>query len=108
VGISMVETLLARRGQFHQNILSAHTSQYDPSFQSAVAGMAQSLKASGIGAAEATKMAYSRIYGAMQAQSSMLAYIDTIWVFAVITALMVPLAFVMKRAKKGGPAAPVH
>ena len=53
-------------------------------------------------------MAYSRIYGAMQAQASMLAYIDTIWVFAITAALMVPLAFVMKRAAKGGPAAPVH
>jgi hypothetical protein len=53
-------------------------------------------------------MAYSQVYGAMQAQASMLAYIDTIWVFTAAAALMVPLAFLMKRAKKGGPAAPVH
>jgi len=107
-GISIVETLLARRGQYHQSVLSAHTSQYDPSFTSAVAGMANALKASGVGAAEATKMAYERIYGAMQAQSSMIAYLDTIWVFAILAALMVPLPLLMKRAKKGGPAAPVH
>ena len=108
VGISLVTTLLARRGQVHQSYLAQHTSRYDPAFQSAVSGMAQSLKASGIGAAEATKMAYSRIYGAMQAQSSMLAYIDTIWVFAIITALMVPLAFVMKRGTKVAARRPVH
>jgi hypothetical protein len=53
-------------------------------------------------------MAYDRIYGAMQAQASMLAYLDTIWIFAIAAALMVPLAFLMKPAKKGGPAAPVH
>ncbi len=108
VGISMVETLLARRGQYHQSVLAAHTSQYDPSFTSAVAGMTQALKASGVGAAEAAKMAYARIYGAMQAQASMIAYLDTIWVFAIIAGLMAPLPFLMKRAKKGGPAAPVH
>ncbi len=108
VGISVVTMLLARRGQFHQNILAAHTSKFDPAFQSAVSGMAQSLRASGVGAVEATQMAYDRIYGAMQAQASMLAYIDTIWVFAIAAALMAPLAFLMKRAKKGGPAAPVH
>ena len=108
VGISLVVTLLARRGQVHQANMAGHTGNFDPAFQSRVAGIAQAMKASGIGAAEATKMAYARVYGAMQAQASMLAYIDTIWVFAIIAALMVPLAFLMKRAKKGGPAAPVH
>ncbi len=106
VGISIVTTLLARRGQFHQNVLAAHTSKFDPAFQSAVAGMAQTLRASGAGAAEATQMAYSRIYGAMQAQASMLAYIDTIWLFAIAAILMAPLAFLMRRSKPGsGPAA---
>jgi DHA2 family multidrug resistance protein len=106
VGISVVTTLLARRGQVHQNVLAAHTSKFDPAFQSTVAGMAQALRASGVGAAEATQKAYSQLYGAMQAQASMLAYIDTIRVFAVITFLIVPLAFLMRRAKPGtGPGA---
>ena len=106
IGISLVTTLLARRGQFHQNRLAAHTSNYDPAFQAAVQGMTQALKASGIGAVEATQMAYNRIYGALQAQASMLAYIDTIWIFAILAILMAPLAFVMRRAKPGtGPAA---
>ncbi len=105
VGISLVTTLLARRGQFHQSILASHTSKFDPAFQSAVAGMSQSLRASGVGAVEATQMAYNRIYGAMQAQASMLAYIDTIWIFAIAALLMAPLAFLMRRAKPGGPAA---
>ena len=36
----------------------------------------------------------------------MLAYLDTIWIFAIAAALMVPLAFLMRRAKPGsGPAA---
>ncbi|HEV1286795.1 MAG TPA: DHA2 family efflux MFS transporter permease subunit [Bryobacteraceae bacterium] len=106
VGISLVTTLLARRGQVHQSYMAAHTSRYDPAFQAAVSGMAQSLKASGVQAAQATQMAYDRIYGAMQAQASMLAYLDTLWIFAIAAALMAPLAFLMKRAKPGsGPAA---
>ncbi len=106
VGISVVTTLLARRGQFHQNRLAAHTSNFDPGFQAAVAGMAQALKASGVQATQATQMAYDRIYGALQAQASMLAYLDTIWIFAILAVLMVPLAFLMRRAKPGsGPAA---
>jgi len=106
VGISLVTTMLSRRGQVHQSYMAAHTSKYDPAFQSAVAGIAQSLKASGVQAAQATQMAYDRIYGSMQAQASMLAYLDTIWLFAILAGLMVPLAFLMRRAKPGtGPAA---
>ncbi len=53
-------------------------------------------------------MAYDRVYGALQAQASMLAYIDTIYIFAIAAILMAPLAFLMKRPKPGtGPAA-VH
>jgi DHA2 family multidrug resistance protein len=106
VGISLVTTLLARRGQFHQDRLAAHTSTYDPAFQSAVAGLTQTFKSAGYDAAHAMQMAYDRVYGAMQAQASMLAYLDTIWIFAIAAALMAPLAFLMKRPTKGaGPAA---
>jgi MFS transporter, DHA2 family, multidrug resistance protein len=108
IGISLVTTLLARRGQFHQNRLAAHTSTYDPAFHSAVANLAQSFQSAGFDAVQATQMAYNRIYGALQAQASMLAYIDTIWIFAIAAALMAPLAFLMRRPVKGGPAAPVH
>jgi DHA2 family multidrug resistance protein len=108
VGISIVTTLLARRGQVHQNVMSAHTSRFDPAFQQTVANMAAALKASGVQAATATQMAYSRVYGTMQAQASMLAYIDAIWVFAIAAAVMVPLAFLMRPAKHGSAAAPMH
>jgi len=106
VGISLVTTLLARRGQFHQNRLAAHTSIYDPAFQAAVSNLAQAFKAAGYDAVQATQMAYDRVYGALQAQASMLAYLDTIWIFAIAAALMAPLAFLMRRSKPGaGPAA---
>jgi len=108
VGISLVTTMLARRGQFHQDRLIAHTSKFDPAFQQQVSGMSKSFMASGMDALQATQMAYARVYGLLQSQASMLAYIDTIWVFAIAAILMVPLAFLMKRGKKGGPAAPVH
>jgi MFS transporter, DHA2 family, multidrug resistance protein len=108
VGISLVTTMLARRGQVHQSVMASHTGQFDPAFQARVSNMAEAFKASGIQAAQATQMAYGKVYGAMQDQASMLAYIDTIWIFAIAALLMVPLAFLMKRPKPGGPAAPVH
>src|SRR5580700_6618371 len=58
VGISLVTTLLARRGQFHQNRLAAHTSTYDPAFQTAVSNLAKSFQAAGYDAVHSTQMAY--------------------------------------------------
>jgi DHA2 family multidrug resistance protein len=106
IGISLVTTLLARRGQFHQNRLAAHTSAYDPAFQSSVSNLAKTFQSAGYDAVHSTQMAYDRIYGALQAQASMLAYLDTIWIFAIAAGLMAPLAFLMLRPKPGtGPAA---
>ena len=87
MGISLVTMLLARRGQFHQNRLAAHTSNYDPAFQSAIAEPgADPSRPPDTMRSQATQMAYDRVYGALQAQASMLAYVDTIWIFAIAAA----------------------
>ena len=42
----------------------------------------------------------------MQVQASWLAYIDTIWLYALACLAVVPLAFLMQKPKKGaGPGA---
>ena len=99
IGISLVETLLARRSQYHQSVLSAHTSSWDPAFHNQVTGLAQTLTTGGMDHVAATQMAYGRIYGLVQGQAAMLAYIDTIWVFGLLCVLVAPLAFLMKKNK---------
>ena len=54
-------------------------------------------------------MAYARIYGMLQAQAAWLAYIDTIWIYGLGCLAVVPLAFFMRRPKRGsGPAMGAH
>src|SRR3984885_9326776 len=43
VGTSMVTTMLARRAQFHQSILSYHTNNFDPAFRNQVSGLGRQL-----------------------------------------------------------------
>jgi MFS transporter, DHA2 family, multidrug resistance protein len=97
VGTSMVTTLLARRAQFHQSILSSHTTTFDPAFQNQVAGLSRQLVHSGISAADAQKHAYGMIYEGMQAQAQTLAYIDTYMVLAVGASIMFLLAFIVRK-----------
>jgi MFS transporter, DHA2 family, multidrug resistance protein len=108
IGISGLETILARRTQFHQNVLSAHTSQFDNAFQSSAAALTQSLTQAGYDAVTAGQVAYARLYAMMQVQAAWLAYIDTIWIYGLLCLSVVPLAFFMKRPKRGGRAGAMH
>ncbi len=109
IGIAGLEAILARRTQFHQSSLSAHTSGFDKAFQSTFSALTQTLTRAGYDAATAAQMAYAQIYQMLQGQAAWLAYIDTIWIYAFLCLVVAPLAFLMKRPKKGAaPAAGAH
>jgi DHA2 family multidrug resistance protein len=96
VGTSMVTTLLARRAQFHQSVLSYHTTSFDPAFQSQVTGLSQQLVHSGVSVADAQTRAYGLMYQSVLAQSQTLAYIDTYMVLAIGAGIMFLLAFIVR------------
>jgi DHA2 family multidrug resistance protein len=102
VGTSLVTTLIARRSQYHQEIIGGYARAGNPNFQNAVNGLAQRLNHSGMGAHEAKLAAYARIYQGIQAQAGSLAYIDTFMVLAVGAAIMFFLAFILKKNDPGG------
>jgi DHA2 family multidrug resistance protein len=106
IGIAVLETVIERRSQFHQNVLSSHMSQFDPAFRSNLDGMTRMFTSSGYDAATAAQMAYAKLYGLMQSQAAWLAYIDTIWIYGLACLAVVPLAFLMKRPKRDPSAAP--
>jgi DHA2 family multidrug resistance protein len=108
IGISLVENMLSSRSQFHQSVLSAHTGKFDIPFQSKVANMTQMFANGGMDHATAAKMAYARVYGMVQAQAAMLAYVDTIWIFAIVCLLVVPLSFLMKKSNTDRAPASLH
>jgi DHA2 family multidrug resistance protein len=102
VGTSLVTTLIARRAQFHQEILINYTRSDNPNFQNAFNGLSQRVAHSGLGTHEAQMQAYARLYQATQAQASSLAYIDTFMVLAVGAAIMFFLSFALKKNDPGG------
>jgi DHA2 family multidrug resistance protein len=98
-GISFVTTLLARRAQFHQNMLSNYTSEYNPTF----VRMAQTIKAGLISKSESayTAAIHSKaiIYRLMQQQAMTLSYIDAFWILGVMFILIIPLIFFLRDNK---------
>jgi MFS transporter, DHA2 family, multidrug resistance protein len=99
VGISFVTTQLARRAQFHQSVLTAHATALNPGFRKAIQGASHAFVASN--SVTAFHSAFGQLYGAILRQSGMLAYIDNFWILAVISLVVIPLVFLMKRPPKG-------
>jgi DHA2 family multidrug resistance protein len=97
VGTSMVTTLLARRAQVHQAMLSIHTTNSDPALRGQVSGLSSQLVHSGISPADAPAHAYGLVYRSMLAQAQTLAYIDTYSLLAIGAVIMFLLAFIVRR-----------
>jgi DHA2 family multidrug resistance protein len=104
VGIALVTTLLARRAQFHQARLTEHTSLFDEAFRQHVEQLARALLGAGKSASEGRILAYRALYRSVLQQAQTLAYIDVLLLLAWATAVMIPLAFIMKRPRPGAAA----
>ena len=106
VGTSLVTTLLARRSQFHQSVLSSHATNYDPAFRNQLSGLSAQLTHAGASVPDAQVQAYGRIYQSMVVQSQTLAYIDIFMVLTIAAGIMFLLAFAVRKNDPGagGPA----
>jgi DHA2 family multidrug resistance protein len=102
VGTSVVTTVLARRAQFHQNVLAFHTTPSDLAFQNQVSGLSRQLVASGISPADSQTNAIARLYQAALTQAQTLAYIDAFMILAVGAAIMFVFTFVVRKNDPGG------
>ncbi|HTQ55243.1 MAG TPA: DHA2 family efflux MFS transporter permease subunit [Bryobacteraceae bacterium] len=91
-GIAIVTTILARRAQFHQARLVEHLTPFDPAYQQALAGITHTLGAQG------SAVAQGMLYGMVQQQSAMLAFVDSFWLLGIIFLAVIPLMFFMKKA----------
>jgi len=108
IGISIVETMLDRRSQKHQSDLAAHLTTSSPQFQRQISQLTAAMVNMGYSAQDASQRAYHMVYRQVQRQAAALAYNDVIFVFAIACAIMVPLAFLMKKNKPGAGPSGVH
>lgn len=106
VGIANVTTLLARRAQFHQSRLASNMSPLNPAFRNALEGAQQYLIPQGASPTDALHQAQGLLYGNLIRQSTMMAFVDAFWLLGMTFIAMIPLLFLMKKARPHG-AAPV-
>ena len=108
VGTSFFVTWLARRSQFHQDRLVSHSNLSDSALQTkmdALANYFQHGASVANSSTQARMMAQGNLYRQLITQSTMMAYLDVITVLAVGCVCMIPLVFLMKKRRAGGPMA---
>ncbi|MDR3771823.1 MAG: DHA2 family efflux MFS transporter permease subunit, partial [Terracidiphilus sp.] len=108
VGISFVTTLLARLTQKHLAMLNAHTVAGNGPFDALNSGLAHAWKQQGASSPDAAQRAGAQIYGMAQIQARLLSYVDVVWIMVALTAILIPLPFLMRRPKKLAPAPVGH
>jgi MFS transporter, DHA2 family, multidrug resistance protein len=97
VGISMVETMIARREQFHQDVLSAQWTRARPAYRNVTSGLSADLFHRGLTQPQAAAQTILRIYNSVITQANVLSYIDVAWLIGVLCLLMIPLVLLLKR-----------
>lgn len=96
-GIAMVTTILARREQFHQQVLVSHLTPVDGAYASTIQSTASALAAQGASAADAASQAQGVLYGIVGRHAAMLAVNDTFWILALVFLGMIPLVLLLRK-----------
>ncbi len=102
-GVSLANTLLLQRGQFHQARLVENLTPSSPVLQSAMKQMSQYFMHQGAPPTTAQSHAYGAIGRMIMSQASLLAYIDVFYTWAIFAAVMVPIVLLTVR-RVSGPA----
>jgi DHA2 family multidrug resistance protein len=107
IGIAMATTLVARGSQTHQALMVGHLSPYRPEFQQYL-GSASKMLNQYSDPATAQRQAYGLLYGTLQQQAALFAYVDTFRWLALLCLFCVPLVFLFRKTKARGGSVAVH
>ncbi len=97
VGISLVETMIARRAQFHQDELIAHVTPAEQPFRTVTSDLSAQLFHRGLSQPQAMRQTYLRTYDAVIAQANVQSYMDVAWLIAMVCLVTVPVAMMLKK-----------
>jgi DHA2 family multidrug resistance protein len=108
VGIATVTTMLDRRTQFHQARLMEHVNDFSAAYRNVLNGMQARLVAAGSTVAHASAQAHAMIYGTIQRQAVMLAFLDNFKMLGIIFFAVIPILLLMRKPRVPTGGVPVH
>jgi len=105
-GIALMTTFLERRTQFHQSHLVANITAGNLATRRMLAGIQAWFLSHGLDAVTAQRKALAALYGLVQRQASMLAFVEAFWVMSIMFLAMIPFLLLLRytrhAAEEGG------
>ena len=108
IGISLANNVLWDREQFHQSMLVGQATPSTVQYQDTLHQVTNYFIAQGSSLWQAQHQAIQWIGQQVQAQASLLGYMDVFWLLMVISLLAVPLALILRKSKLGAAAPAGH
>jgi DHA2 family multidrug resistance protein len=97
IGIAFVATSVSRTATAHGAILAERVNPYSPQAQAALNGARSLFLSRGSDWNTATTQALGVLYGMVQRQAAMIAFIDIVRFLGAVFILVIPLVLIMKR-----------
>jgi DHA2 family multidrug resistance protein len=106
IGIAAAGTMLASKQQQYTNLFGSNVTPYSPATQRMFSAARAGFVAQGSDMTTATHRAYAALFGSVQQQATMQAFVSLFRLLGIIFVVLVPLVLLMRRPqKKGGPLA---
>jgi DHA2 family multidrug resistance protein len=99
IGIAFVTTMLARGAQVHQALMVSHLTPFDPPFAQQLAAARQALMLHA-DPATATTQAYSALYGILNQQANLWAFVDNFYLFGLLALAGLPMLLLLQKVKR--------
>jgi DHA2 family multidrug resistance protein len=107
-GVSLANTMLIRRSQFHQSRLLSASTFTDSAYKQTVNSIARTFVHEGVNPIVAANRAVGALYSTVQQQASMLSYIDVFKTLGVAAFCMIGLVVFLKKINQGEAAPAGH
>ena len=98
-GIAFVTTVLARRTQYHQTVLVAHTTPSDPQYQSTLNALTHYFATRGFTVPDAALHAKAQIARVVLQQASFLGFMDCFWLLGCVCIIGAPLVLLTRKIR---------
>jgi MFS transporter, DHA2 family, multidrug resistance protein len=109
VGISVITMLNTRYQQKYISILGSDVTPYDPQARQRYAALRGMFLGAGSGPELAGRRAYGVLFGMVERQAAMRAFVEVFILLSIVFLLMIPLVGIMKKpAPRQGPGPAAH
>ena len=105
VGIAFVTTVLARRTQYHQSVLTVHANPFRQTYLQTLDGISRRFAANRFTVPDAALHAKAQLMQIVHQQASLLGFLDCFWLLGWACALGAPLIFLSRKFRAAGPGA---